>query len=263
MIYALDGTALLCWQYYARKEKVQDADGNEIAALLGLREWLGEFAERLKPEYCVAAIDCGSFRKQIYPEYKAQRKEKEEDLISQLRKLDGVFESEGVPVLKCKDYEGDDILASIVAVHDDKPVCVVSRDKDLMQLVGDNVAFFDPIEGKARDAEGVKEKFGVTPRRLRDFLALRGDASDNIPGVDGIGDVAASAVVNATRSYAEIVRRAKDGTLPLKDKQKAKILEQLDVLELSRKLVDLRYDAPTVPHDLEQLRWRKPTKEAA
>lgn len=130
-----------------------------------------------------------TFRNDLYAEYKANRTECPPELVEQMPYFRELSKALGLPVLECAGYEADDIIATLTKrlVERKKDVVIVSGDKDLMQLVSDHVQIWDTMKDKHYGTDGVIDKFGVGPDRVTEVLALTGDSSDNIPGVEGIG----------------------------------------------------------------------------
>lgn len=140
---------------------------------------------------CIAIVlDSGkkTFRHDIFPLYKANRPEPPQELILQFPIIRDVIEAFNLMVIEKEGYEADDLIASyaLKAAEEGMNVKVVSSDKDLMQLVSDKISLYDAMKDKKISFEEVKEKFGVTPKQVKDALALIGDSSDNIPGVRGV-----------------------------------------------------------------------------
>src|SRR5262249_3993336 len=197
-----------------------------------------------KPELATVVFDAAgrTFRDDLYADYKATRRELPPDLAPQLPFFEPIARGFNMPVLRIPDVEADDVIAALVkkaraAGHE---VVLYGADKDLMQLVGPGVTMIDTMRDIVYDAARVKEKFGVPPAQVRDWLALRGDSTDNIPGVAGIGEVTATKLLTEFGTIEGIVSNV--------DKLKGKLADKfrdpdsLAALELSRKLVSLRDD---------------------
>ena len=175
-------------------------DGTPVGAVYGFTKMMLRLLASLDFTHIVAVFDAGSktFRNEIYTEYKMHRPECPEDLKPQFPIIRQVAESLNMATLEKENYEADDIIATIAkqAEKDDYEVLIVSPDKDLMQLVTENVKIYDAGKDKMVDIAAVKEKFGVLPAQVLDILALMGDAADNIPGVKGIGPKTASELIS-------------------------------------------------------------------
>lgn len=190
-----------------------------------------------------------SWRKTEYPEYKAGRPERDPAAYDQLRRVREQLESEGLPVLAVEGFEADDIIATLAckAPGAGYEVTIFSGDKDLLQLVGGPVVVQSTNNGGAlMDREKVKEKFGVYPDRLGDWLALVGDSSDNVPGLEGCGPKNATRLLNELGSLANMLE-APDGVTP--EKMREKFYAQREQVILARKLVSL---STNVPIDFEE-----------
>src|SRR6185295_1670112 len=144
------------------------------------------------PRYLAVAFDLAgpTFRHEAYADYKANRPETPQDLIVQIPFVKQVCGILGVRVIESEGYEADDLIATLTdrGRKDGRPVVIVATDKDLLQLVGDGVLVYNPVHDELLDDDGVERVFGVKPSQVRDVLSLCGDASDNIPGVPGIGE---------------------------------------------------------------------------
>jgi 5'-3' exonuclease len=229
-----------------------DGDGNPINALYGFCRFLGDFIEQVNPEHVAVAFDeslTTSFRTTIYPEYKANREPAPEELkrqFGQCRRF-----SEALGLMNCADpqYEADDLIGTLVehGRRIGRSSTIVTRDKDLAQLLTKDDVFWD-FAGKGKIGyDKVPEVFGVWPEQIADFLALAGDSVDNIPGVPGVGKKTAGALLNHFGSLDDIydnldkvyeveVRGAK--TLG------AKLETHKDAAVLARKLTGIACDVP-------------------
>ncbi len=239
-IYALDMGSLCAWHYFAHPE---EADG----MLVALNVWLDEFTARFQPTHVVACFDgANNFRYKIDPEYKLNRKAKPkpEAFIEQLRKAPDLIAARGIHGVRVDTFEADDLLAFCAArFSDEAEVIVVSEDKDLFCLIGDNVKQFAPRDGHFYDAAKVLEKMSFPAWRMTDFLAMVGDTSDNIKGIKGIGEVTAKYVVQHTKTMAEAFRKAAAGEFKdLKPATQKRIAEGKDEFDHALKLVSLRFD---------------------
>src|SRR5262249_50723974 len=158
-----------------------------------------------KPELATVVFDAAgrTFRDDLYADYKATRRELPPDLAPQLPFFEPIARAFNMPVLRIPDVEADDVIAALVkkACAAGLDVVIYGADKDLMQLVGAGVTMIDIVCGAAR----VKEKLGVPPAQVRDWLALRGDSTDNIPGVAGIGEVTATKLLSEFGTIEGIV----------------------------------------------------------
>lgn len=191
----IDGHALVFRAYYAFPP-LTTKDGELVNAVYGFNRILLKVIKDLKPDYITVAFDMAkpTFRHTAYVGYKAQRKEVPSELISQLPRVKETVESLNIPIFGIEGYEADDVIGTIAkkTAGDDTKVVIVTGDKDAFQLVEDGciTVYMPPRtheDAREYDEEGVKEKMGIPPSLVIDFKALSGDASDNIPGVSGIG----------------------------------------------------------------------------
>ncbi|MFN3659929.1 MAG: 5'-3' exonuclease H3TH domain-containing protein, partial [Brevinematales bacterium] len=166
-----------------------------VSALYGTLRMILQAWKLHQPEGMIVAFDVSrkTFRSEIYPDYKAQRQQTPPDLKAQIPWVIEVLQALGITVIEEENYEADDILATVAETYrHNRPVYLVSSDKDLLQLVGDGIYALRPqkgIEGiHLVDREKVFEEVGVYPEQIPDYLAIVGDTSDNIPGVRGIGE---------------------------------------------------------------------------
>ncbi len=265
-VYLIDGSAQLHRAYFAIKG-LATSRGLPSNAVYGFTTMLRKLYEDEDPEWVGVSFDLAgpTFRHEEYSEYKAHRRKMEDDLAVQLpfvRRACAVF---GLPILDAPGFEADDVIAALAAqaVASGHKVVVVSGDKDLLQLVSDDVLVLNPgREGAGSvmyDRNAVEEKFGVPPERVVDVLALVGDAVDNVPGVPGIGEKGARDLVREFGSVEEVIANA--------DKVKRNAYREglkahADVALLSKRLVTLRTDLP-VKLDLEAVRRRPPDRAAA
>ncbi|OGC50797.1 hypothetical protein A2716_02050 [candidate division WWE3 bacterium RIFCSPHIGHO2_01_FULL_40_23] len=190
--------------YHALPKTFKDLNGQPTNAVYGFTSMLISTLEILKPVYVIAALDDltqPTFRDADFSQYKANRKEMEEELSSQIPKIEEIITAFGIPKLVVGGYEADDIIGTISAQAEEKgvEVVVVSNDRDILQLLSGSVKVFMPDNskegGKFFGIKEFREKYGFEPENLVDYKALRGDASDNIPGVFGIGEKTASSLI--------------------------------------------------------------------
>ncbi|MEZ4402726.1 MAG: DNA polymerase I [Kofleriaceae bacterium] len=244
-----------------REVRLSTRDGMPTGALYVFARMLLRLHEDVGPARIAVVFDAGrqSFRTEIYPAYKANRPPAPEDLAVQMPRFAPLVEALGWPVLAVPGVEADDVVATLAtqAAARGWECTIYSADKDLMQLVGEHTAVIDAMRAQTYTRDAVIEKFGVPPERIADFLALRGDTSDNIPGVAGVGDKTAAELINGYPNLdAMIAANPKvRGKFPLADP------EQLERLRVSRRLVELDREV-ALPTPIEQLvarPWDRPT----
>jgi DNA polymerase I len=215
------------------------------------------------PDYVVVALDVSgdreTFRSELYPEYKANRAEIPESLPAQIDRAIAMLKEVGVPLLGSPGFEADDVIATLVTqlcqAHPDLKIRIVAKDKDLKQLLREKcVEMYDVHTDTLITQETLKTEMGITPAQVIDVLTLMGDNVDNVPGVVGVGDKTAAALIALYGSVDEVLAKAVAGEI--KGKRGENIRAAAEVLPLSKKLVTLRHDAP-FEFELEQARVSK------
>lgn len=252
MQYLIDASVYVFRAYYSMPDDMVDADGNPVNALYGYCRFLGDFLEKVQPEYVAVLFDeslTTSFRNQIYPEYKANREPAPEDLKRQFEQCRRYTRSIGVMESASPEYEADDLIGTLVTHGRNKgrPSTIVSRDKDLAQLLGEGDVFWD-FAGKGKlQYDNIPDVFGVWPEQIADFLALAGDSVDNIKGVPGVGKKTASALLQHFGSLDDIYENLDRvhevnvrGSKTLGDKLKT----HRDAAALARRLTGIACDVP-------------------
>lgn len=223
-------------------------DGTPVNAVYGVLSMLHNLIQKHQPTHILIARDTkeGSFRKEIYPEYKANRSEPPDELVPQFALVDELVRVLGLPEVRIPNYEADDIIGS-VAVQWKKEfdeILIASGDKDLMQFVDGPVKMLDTMKEKIYEREDVKDKMGVYPEEIMDYLALIGDTSDNIPGVAGIGPKGAQNLIEEFGTLEKILANVAN----VKNKRNQTALEtHREAALLSRKLVEIVTDLK-LPH---------------
>ncbi len=254
VLYVVDLTGYVFRAYHALPPMSTSA-GEPTHAVYGVTQMLLSLVTTQAPHLLAVALDAPgpSFRKERYPAYKATRPAPPPDLRDQIARLTEVVEAYAIPCLSVPGFEADDLIATLArqARAAGLKVVIVSADKDLLQLVDDGVVMFDTMREKVYGRGETVEKMGVPPEKVRDFLALTGDSSDNVPGVPSVGPKTAAALL-AEREDLEDLYAHLDGLA--KKAVRAKLEEHRDAAFLSRELVTLRTDAP-VSFDPEALRY--------
>lgn len=247
-VYIIDSYGLIFRCYFAFISRpLTNASGENISGLFGFFRNLHAVIEHYRPNMLLAAFDSKTptFRHQMYAEYKATRNKTPDDLHAQVPWIEDILNALGVPVLQCDGYEADDIIATVAkkCAALKRPCRILSGDKDLMQLVSDNTQILKPSPGdiwKVTDADGVKAEWGVNPLQLLDLLALYGDASDNIPGVKGIGVKTADKLLSEYGDLDGIYAHLDE----IKGAVKKKLTDGKESAYFSRDLVRLCADVP-------------------
>ncbi len=247
-LYLIDAFAQIFRAYYAIRTPMHSpATGEPTQAVFGFTAMLLKLFSQFRPHYAVVAIDSPgkTFRDDLYPEYKATRRDTPEELLSQVPRVFQVVEGFGLPIVGQPGLEADDIIATITQRVLDDPalshlhIRIVSKDKDLEQLLGERVSLFDIHTDTTTDVAALMENKGITPAQVIDLLTLMGDTSDNVPGVEGIGPKTAAQLI---QQYGSL-----DGLLAnlgqLKGKRRENLEKALPTIPLSRTLVTLKRDA--------------------
>ena len=254
----VDTFGLIFRAYYGRSRaqttSLQTSDGMPTEAIYVFNNMLKRLIEDHEPDYLAAVWEGHgpTFREKIYPDYKANRDAMPEDLAVQLPLIRELLQCWNVAVLSEDGYEADDTIGLLTsqAANSDVDVWVVSSDKDLMQLVRGGVSMFNPVKGELFDSTAVKRYMGVEPERVTDFLALKGDAVDNIPGAPGIGDKGACQLIAEYGDIEQIIEHAEE----VKRKAYRESLQNhADQIRLSKRLATLDLSGD-LRLDLESLR---------
>ena len=257
-LFVIDAYAQIFRAFFAirggLRSSVTDEPTNAVFGFTGMMMRL--LAEH-NPTYVVVALDAPgrTFRDDLFSDYKATRSPTPEDLTAQVPRVIQVVEALGIPVIGLEGYEADDVIACVVdrvrqnPAASDVAIKIVSKDKDLEQLLGGNVSIFDVHTGQSMDEAGLLENKGITPAQVTDYLALIGDAVDNVPGIPGIGPKTAVSLLSKYGSLDGILANLDS----LSAKQRDAFLAAKDTLPRSRQLVTLVCDAD-IPFSLEDCR---------
>jgi DNA polymerase-1 len=215
-------------------------DGRPINAAFGVTKMISTIMSDFKPDYFVIVEEGGgvSKRKEMYAEYKANRSSMPEDLRSQIPILKQIIALLDIPIISIPNIEADDVLASFAVQAPFQTVLIASSDKDLMAVVSDKIQILDTMKNKIYDRKAVIEKFGVAPEQITDYLTLLGDASDNIPGAEGIGAKTAAKLLQDHGNLETIL----SADIPGKVGMNLKAAK--DIIELSKRLVTLELNLP-------------------
>ena len=219
MIVILDGNSIAYRAYHKAPPLTAD-DGTPTGAVHVFFTILERVRAKLKPSQIIAVFDAEgpTVRHEMYAEYKANRDAMPEDLAVQMKTINELRPLAGNPVYRKSGIEADDIIATL-AKKATEPVTIVTKDKDIFQLVDEKIKIYDDQTGKLLGADEAKIKYGVLPSQMLDFLSLLGDKSDNIPGVAGVGEKTAVKLIQEFGSL--------DGIYENIDTQKGKLKENL------------------------------------
>lgn len=244
-LYLIDVSGFVFRAYHALPP-LTTAHGVATGAVYGFTNMLLKLIDEHRPSHMAAIFDSGraaSFRRELFADYKANRPTPPDDLRAQFPLVKQVLEAFRVPTLVREGYEADDLIATLTqqASAAGLAVTIVSSDKDLMQLAGEQVRLLDTMKDKVYGVEEVREKFGVPPEQLGDWLALVGDSSDNVPGVPGIGAKTATKLLLEHGNLESLIAAAPG----LKGKKVSQNLQECaEQARLSRRLVQLAGDVP-------------------
>ena len=249
-LFLVDAYALIFKYYYAFLGRpMRNREGMNTSVVFGFVKFLRDIQKRERPDLLGVAFDPkgGSFRRDIFPEYKANRSETPEDILLSIPYVKRVLDAMCIPILEVAGYEADDVIGTLSqkGVEAGYDVYMVTPDKDYGQLVRDNCRIYKQrgAEGSIEivDREAIREKYGIDdPQLVRDILALWGDASDNIPGVPDIGEKIACKLVREWGTVENIL----DNVSKIKGKQGEKIAGWADNLRLAKRLTTICLDVP-------------------
>jgi DNA polymerase I len=253
----IDTYNLLFRAYHALPKTFTDRSGQPTNAIYGVTSMLINILNAIKPQYMIAAIDGAEpvFRNEDFTGYKAHRKPMDDELAVQIPKIFEVLDSFGIKQIQIDGYEADDIIAtSVERFKEQVDIIIVSNDRDLWQLATANVLIMLPStkgESEWLSAKEVEARLGFSPTKIADYKGFRGDPSDNIPGVYGIGEKTATSLLQQFGSVEEIYRKV-DQVKP--DSLREKLLNNYEQALMSKKLAQLIYDVPAT-FDLEDCRY--------
>ncbi|MEL7238908.1 MAG: 5'-3' exonuclease H3TH domain-containing protein, partial [Planctomycetota bacterium] len=272
--FIIDGHAHIYRAYFAPFRDLTSPTGEPTKATYVFTQMLFQIAEQQQPDYLCMVIDHGDetvFRREIDPNYKANREPPPDDFKPQEERIIQLVKDAGIPIYVAPGFEADDLIASIVDQNKGEyDFHLVSKDKDLRQLLGDGVVIYDPQKDETFDADAMHAKLGYTPEQATEVQALMGDNIDNVPGVPGIGEKTAAKLINKYGSALAVFEHADE----LTPKQSERVKEHgSGQIETSMKLVTLLRDvkvdgfdldackfegleAPTLQNHLEELGFR-------
>ncbi len=268
-LYLVDGYALIYRAFFAMINRpLRTSSGENTSAVWGVANFLHRLFERHDPTHMAWVHDAGSsFRTEVYPDYKATREKLDEELQQDfdlsVERIGLLLEAFNVPLVEVEGYEADDVIGTLAAQAADggMDVVIVSGDKDFYQLISDKILLLNPgrggpspVEEQLVDVANAADRLGVAPDRVVDYLALVGDSSDNVPGVKGVGDKTARALIAQYGDLESILERAEE----VKGKRAREgLLKYASEARLSRDLVTIRRDVP-LSLDLKRLELKPP-----
>jgi DNA polymerase I len=266
VLYLIDASVFVFRAYHSVPIALIDPDGNPVNALHGFARFIGDLIERVRPTHIAVAFDesktAGSFRSRLYPAYKANREPAPADLRRQFIQCRRMCEALGVTTFASSEYEADDIIGTLATRMRSfgENVILVTRDKDLSQLVRRGDQYWDYLGEERFEYNQIEERFGALPERMPCFLAMMGDAVDNIRGVPGIGRKTASMLLRHFESLGHLYEDL-DSVLKLKLRNAGFVVGQLrdhrEAAFLARQLTAIECDMP-LEFEPARLRRRPP-----
>jgi 5'-3' exonuclease len=264
-VYLIDASIFVFRAWHAVPNTLVDPEGNPVNALHGFARFIGDVLEQVRPQHIAVAFDeslRNSFRNQLYPAYKANREPAPQELKRQFVLCKQVCQALGIACFASDSFEADDIigtLATRMRVRG-KQIVLLSRDKDLTQLIRPGDVYWDYLGEKRYHYDDIPQKFGVLPERMACYLAIMGDAVDNIRGVPGVGPKTASTLFRHFESITHLYDNL-DHVLQLKLRNPGFVVAQLrdhkESALLARKLTEIACDMP-LQVELEHLQRNAP-----
>ncbi|HNU74117.1 MAG TPA: 5'-3' exonuclease H3TH domain-containing protein, partial [Deltaproteobacteria bacterium] len=253
-VYLIDGSSYIYRAFYAMRNLSTSRGMPTNAAYICSRMLINLLKEKRPKRICFILDARGpTSRHELYSDYKATRQKMPEDLGVQVPYIIRIIEALGIPIIQKQGLEADDIIAALArrCAREQCRVYIVSGDKDLMQLVNDSTLVWDTFTNRIYDRDAVKEKFDVYPEYIPDLLALMGDASDNIPGVPGIGAKGAASLINEMGHIRDILANVDSIRSPKQKKaleeHPDKALESLELVRLDREVeLDFGFEDLTI-----------------
>ncbi|MFQ5463001.1 MAG: DNA polymerase I [Phycisphaerae bacterium] len=244
-LYIIDGHYQMYRAFYGAPQGLSTSSGEPTGAIHVFFQMLLQLIRDQSPDYLAVAMDVDDrsvFRVAIDPAYKAQRDPAPEALHAQVDRIAQIVDALGIPILRMPGFEADDLMATVAEQLKTEPIDVylVSRDKDLHQLISAGVSLFDPTKDQVLDERWLAEEKGYTPQQAVEIQTLTGDATDNIPGVPGVGPKTAAKLIVKYQTAENVLAHADELTPKARERMKA----FADQMPITRQLVTLRRDAP-------------------
>ena len=255
-LFLVDASMYVFRAWHSMPDDFIDVDGHPVNAVHGFTRFLLELLERQRPQHIAVAFDEAlesSFRNERYPAYKANRDPAPDSLKRQFQECQAISRSLGLATVVDPRYEADDLIGTLLVRQREAGFkgLILSADKDLSQLLREGDQQWDYARNQRWDHDGVRERYGVRPEQIPDFLGLTGDSSDNIPGVPGIGPKTASALLEHFHDLDSLLARAHEVEfLRLRGAKAhaARLREHAEQARLSRDLATISLDAPIPEH---------------
>jgi DNA polymerase-1 len=258
-LLVVDAPSLMYRAFHALPRTITGPDGTAVNALLGTANLVLQAVEKHSPRAVVLAFgaEAADYRVELYDGYHADRPEMPDDLQPQWADARAFFEAFGWTVLSVEDLEADDLLGSLATIETDAggTVLLFTGDRDMFQCVGPSVTVLWPAgkgETEPIDVDGVRARYGIEPAQVPDFIALRGDPSDGIPGARGIGEKGAKELLRDHGTLEALIAAAASPRTELRPRVRAALTDEADALRAYREIATLRHidvprpaDAPT------------------
>ncbi|MDH4186875.1 MAG: DNA polymerase I, partial [Nitrospira sp.] len=259
-LYLIDGSAYIYRAFFALPA-MNNAQGLQTNAILGFTKMLLKIIREKKPDGLVVAFDekGPTLRHAEFKDYKAQRPPMPDGMSAQIPYIHRVVDALNIPAVRQAGHEADDLIGTLAhqAEQAGFDVVIVTGDKDMFQLLTPHVRMYDPVKDKWLGEAECRERFGVEPARVVEIMGLMGDASDNIPGVKGIGEKTAMKLIAQFGTIDELLRRVDEVTPP---RIKALLIDQAENARLSRRLATIQLDSP-IPFDPESYHVKPPHQD--
>ena len=259
-VYLIDGSSYIYRAYHAVSH-LSNSRGFPTNAVLGFTKMLLKFINEIPPGYLAVALDVKgpTFRHEIYKDYKSNRPPMPDDLVVQLPYIRAVIQGLNIRILEKNGYEADDIIGTLARIGEEKgyDVVMVTGDKDFRQILSPHISMWDTMKDRVTDYESFKQEYGIEPDQVIDMMGLSGDSSDNIPGVRGIGEKTALALIREYGSLENVYEHIQDIK---KKKQKENLEKGYDNAVLSKRLVTIDRHAP-VSDTIDDLKVGDPDTE--
>jgi DNA polymerase-1 len=256
-LYLIDGNSYVYRAFYAIKS-LTNSKGFPTNAIYGFTNMLMKIIREKKPDGIAVFFDSPvpTERHRLFEGYKAQRPETPGELVQQLPAIRKVISALQIKIVQVPGYEADDLLCTLAdkAAKRGADVFLVTSDKDMLQVVGERIKVYDPIKDKILDEEYVRERFGVGPERVSEFMALTGDAVDNIPGIKGIGEKTAKELLSGVKNLEELLDHPE---AIKKERLRTLIAENTDLVRMSKKLATIDTAVP-IDMDIDEIGMREP-----
>ncbi|MBI4209000.1 MAG: DNA polymerase I [Deltaproteobacteria bacterium] len=246
-LFLIDGSSYLYRAFFAIPS-LSNSKGFPTNAVYGFTAMLLKVVKDYQPDYLAVVFDSPgkTFRDELFKEYKAQRPPMPDAMGAQIPKIFEVIDAYRIPVLKKEGFEADDIIGTLVSqMPNDFEAIIITSDKDMMQLVSDRVTLLDTMKNKRCGIPEVQERFGVEPERVIEVLGLSGDATDNVPGIPGVGEKTAVQLIQQFGSLEKVLKAAKEISKP---KLRENLLQFADQARLSRTLCTIDRQVPLEIH---------------